>query len=140
MKAYRFGLATLARVRVAGERAERQRLALAVGELVAARSGVAAALDAYRGGATPPEQLAGDQLAAWHGSRAVAAAEVVAAESRAAGAGAALDVARQRWQAARREVRLLERLDDRRRREWEVEVEHAERAELDDRPRPRGGW
>lgn len=138
MKAYRFGLATLVRVREAGERAERQRLAVAVGGLTAARCRAAVALDAYRAGAVPPELAEGDRLASWHASQSASAAAVVAAERGALDAGTAVELARQRWQAARREVRLLERLDERRRREWEAEAARAERSELDDRPRPRG--
>ncbi|MDA8061413.1 MAG: hypothetical protein M0T80_03075 [Actinomycetota bacterium] len=137
MKAYRFRLATLARVRAAGERSARQGLGRAIGDLGAARGAATSALGDYRAGASVPE-LSGRQLESWYEASTRAAASVVACEARVAEAGVACDAARQRWQVAARQVELLERIDRRRRLEWRAAAERAERAELEDRPTRRG--
>lgn len=131
MKAYRFRLAVLDRVRRIEEDTARQSLAQAV----VTRQREVARLDAarltYLAAGGPPDGPA-SSMAAWRAGAERAAAHVIHCEQGLAGAEQVLAVARARVVGARRAVTALERLDERQRAAWRQEMARAEQAELDE--------
>ena len=132
MKAYSFRLAGIARVRQLQEGIAAQELAAASHQVMRAKRGVARATELLEQLAIPEgstsvqdvhwTQDQADRMGASRRAHMVAleAAEVQRAQ------------ARDRWLASRRRCAVLERLDDRRRGEWQTEFDRTEAKELDD--------
>lgn len=138
MKAYSFRLAGVARVRQLEEGIARQDLATASGEVADALHRLALATEALENHAVPEGTLSvrdlrwtQDQADRMAESRRAGVAVLEAAEARRA-------LARDRWMVSRRRCAVLERLDDRRRGEWQTEFDRAEAKELDDMASVRG--
>jgi flagellar FliJ protein len=132
MKRYHFRLATVLRLRHMEEEQAREALAAAnrrLTDLVRARDLEIARYEALRGRelATTFDGLRTEQ------QQAELAAAVVASARRAVGLAATdAALAQIAWTSARRRVRVLERLDDKRRSEHAEAELHAEVAEMDD--------
>lgn len=132
MKAYRFRLATVERIRELEERLARQRLITSLRVLRAEREAERDAYDELRGlpaiaGTATATQIQwvgdqGERLAATLRSRR----QRVAVASQESGA------ARDAWSVASRRAGVLARLDEQARAEWRVDAARSEVAELDD--------
>ncbi len=132
MKAYRFRLATVERIRELEERLARQRLIASLRVLRAEREAERDAYDELRdlpavaGTATATQiQWVGDQ-----GERL--AASLRSRRQRVAVASQECGAAREAWSVASRRAGVLERLDEQARAEWRVDAARSEVAELDD--------
>lgn len=132
MKAYSFRLAGVARVRKLQEGIAAQELAAASHEMTRAKLGVARATELLEQLAVPEGTTTvldvhwtQDQADRMGESRRAHLVALEAAEARRA-------LARERWLVSRRRCAVLERLDDRRRSEWQTEFDRAEAKELDD--------
>ena len=138
MKAYAFRLAGVARVRQLEEGIAAQELATSSNEVVRATADLARAAGLLEQLALPGGTLSGGDLH-WTADQAdrMAASRrdlVMALEA----AEARRTAARDRWLVARRRCAVLERLDDRRRSEWQTEFDRSEAKELDDLASVRG--
>ncbi len=132
MKAFRFRLESVARVRDHQERAAAQQLAVAARNLRLARSECAEARAALHGLAVRQGrsdaatlhwvQSQSERMAATlrHREELVTAAEVAVRESRHA------------WVGAERRCTMLRRLEERQRGRWQVDADRAAANELDD--------
>lgn len=132
MKRYQFRLDHLLRVRQAQEEMALQRLAAAN---IALRQAVAASeaqLERYLALYEGSQALDVTAFRAEWDQRERHAAMLAEARRIATEAAAAASARSQEWAAARRRVKALERLDARRRQEYEVEVGRAEAAMVDD--------
>jgi flagellar export protein FliJ len=132
VKAYSFRLAGVARVRQLEEGIAAQELATAARAVALAQRDVARATRqlgelAAPTGATSVHDVrwTEDQADRLSESRRAHLAALEAAETQRA-------VARDRWLVSRRRCAVLERLDDRRRGEWQTEFDRSEAKELDD--------
>jgi flagellar export protein FliJ len=132
VKAYSFRLAGVARVRQLEEGIAAQELATASRAVALARRDVARTtrrldeLAVPTGAASVRDvQWTQDQADRLGESRRAHLASLEAAEARRA-------AARDRWLVSRRRCAVLERLDDRRRGEWQTEFDRYEAKELDD--------
>lgn len=132
MKRYRFRLETVLRVRRMQEDQARLKVALASAEATRAANRADEVAESYR--SMPPLQVTG--------SPAELAAARFEPHWRAAGVTRAAAVAEQaelvrleqvdEWRGKRQSVQVLERLDERRRAEHDIEVRRAEEAVVDD--------
>lgn len=132
MKRYQFSLESALRARRAQEEVARQRLAEVNLRLQRARQAHAAALGAYRSMALTAAPQTKESFVA-HRTREMAMAEAVERAHRAA---MKIEVESSMmftaWVDAAKMVASLERLDERRRSEWEVEARRDEAAAVDD--------
>jgi flagellar export protein FliJ len=132
MKAYSFRLAGVARVRHLQEGIAAQGLATATREVAAAKAGLATATTLLEQLAVPDGTTSVDILR-WTGDQADRMGESCRAHASALEAAESRRVvAREQWLAARRRCAVLERLDARRRSEWQTEFDRSEAKELDD--------
>lgn len=132
MKAYRFRLATVVRVRELQERAAAQRLGDTMRSLHAARNvharacATLARLPALQGSATTAE------LHWIHDQADRMSATVQREGERVRAASAEAVEARQTWELAEQRCTVLERLDDRQRAKWQADLDRSDATELDD--------
>jgi flagellar export protein FliJ len=132
VRAYRFRLDSVLRVRRLQEQAAAQRLALAARELHAAEAGLARARDALGGLSAPSGQVSADAV---HWSQAQSARMSDTARQRAEeveAADVATRQAKEAWGSARQRTAMLERLDERHVAVWRAELDRREVAERDD--------
>lgn len=132
MRRYRFRLETVLRVRSLEEEGARVRLLEANGAVTRARSGRDEAAGRYSG---LPVFSGPCSVQDFRGSRRreeMAAATLAARQFALEQAGEMAEEARLGWMAARGRVRVLERLDERRRAEHGLEVGRDEGRFLDD--------
>jgi flagellar export protein FliJ len=132
VKAYRFRLDSVLRVRQLQERAAAQQLAVAARELHAAEAGLARARGALDGLRAPSGRLGADAV---HWTQAQSDRMSDTARRRTEQVEAAAAVARQAkeaWGGARQQTATLERLDERHVAVWRAELDRSEVAELDD--------
>lgn len=132
MKAYRFRLDSVLRVRRLQERAATQQLALAVRDLQQAESESTQARRSLEEVAPPAGRLA---IGAFRWSQAQSTRMSEAARQRAEASEAAAEVARlanEAWGRARQRTATLERLDERQVALWRTELERSDAAVLDD--------
>jgi flagellar FliJ protein len=132
MKRYRSRLETVARVRAIEERSALALVARCQQERIAAEAAVGVARARFAEACTPapsPAPVADvvvhRLVATWRGDGVREAGERLAAADR------ALHDARAAHHLARRRLRILERLDERRREEHRLELERLERVEAD---------
>lgn len=132
MKAYRFRLDSVLRVRQLQERAAAQQLALAVRDLHRARAELASARRALAG-LTAPEGRLNVGAVQWTHAQSDRMSE--RARQRADELEAAQQMARQAtetWGTARQRTATLERLDERHLALWRTEFDRSEGVLLDD--------
>jgi flagellar FliJ protein len=132
VKAYRFRLESVLRVRRLQERAATQRLAEAVRALHHAESESARARRSLEGATAPAGRLTIGAIE-WAHAQSTRLSE--AARERAEAVEAAADAARQAnaaWGTAKQRTATLERLDERHVALWREEVDRSEAAVLDD--------
>jgi len=149
VKAYSFRLAAVARVRQLEDGVAAQQLATASAGVTRAKHGLDRATELLEQLEVPEGSLAVQEVH-WAQDQADRMAESRRAHLTALEAAEAeRTVARERWLATRRRCAVLERLDDRRRGEWQTEFDRAEGKELDDvasvralarRAGTSGGW
>lgn len=132
MKRYQFRLAAVLRLRHAEEEQAREALSAANGRLRARISERDAELTRYTrlSTATPATTL--DGLRAEHQAAGLAAAVVTQARSAVTTAAADAALAQISWSGASRRLKVLERLDERRREEHAEDERRAEIATIDD--------
>jgi flagellar protein FliJ len=132
VKAYRFRLESVLRVRRLQERVATQQLAEAVRALHHAQSESAVARRSLENAAAPVGRLTIGPLE-WSHEQSTRLSD--AARTRAEAADAAAEAARQAdavWGAARRRTATLERLDERHLVLWQQELDRSEAAVLDE--------
>ena len=132
MKAYRFRLGSVLRVRQLQERVAAQQMAVASRELASAHDALARARHAL---ASLPAASGRVSAHAVHWTSAQSHRMSDTARRRTEQVEAAGDVARQAteaWVCARQRTAVLERLDERHRAAWRSELDRREVAELDD--------
>ena len=132
MKAYRFRLESVLRVRRLQERAATQQLADAVRVLHQAQSESARARRSLEGAAVPEGRLTIGAIE-WAHAQSTRLSE--SARQRAEAVETAAEAARQAnaaWGTATRRTATLERLDERHVALWQEEVDRSEAAVLDD--------
>lgn len=132
MKAYRFRLDTVLRVRRIEEGRAVAALADANRALVAADEHLNQGLDRYRRVEDPTGSLPATSFLAARARQDLVASSVVAAGTGKLRAEAHVDIRRDEWSAAATRVAALERLDERRREEHALEVSRHEILEVDD--------
>jgi len=132
VKAYRFRLDSVLRVRQLQERVAAQQLAVAARDLHCARTELACARRSLEGLAAPAGRLTVGAVQWAHAQSGrmserarKSADEVEAAEE-------ATRQATQTWGSARQRTALLERLDDRHLALWRAELDRSEAVALDD--------
>ena len=132
MKRYQFRLAPLLRLRRAEEESAREGLRAANDELrrrIAVRDGRA---ERYRAIAAGPLATSAEALLAERQGGELAAGAVASARKAVTTAAADAALAQVAWSGASRRVKILERLDDRRRAEHAAAEARADVAEVDD--------
>ena len=132
MKAYRFRLDSVLRVRQLQERVAAQQLAVAVRELHVAEAELARARRSLEVLAAPAGRVTAGTVQ-WVLAQSGRMSET--AQLRADEAEAAEEVARQatqRWGSARQRTAMLERLDERHVALWRAELDSSEGVALDD--------
>jgi flagellar protein FliJ len=132
VKAYRFRLESVLRVRQVQERAAAQQLALAVRDLHCARAELARARRTLHGLTAPSGRLTVGAVQ-WAHAQSDRLAE--RARQRAEEMEAAEELARQAtqaWGTARQRTATLERLDERHLESWRTELQRSEAVTLDD--------
>jgi flagellar protein FliJ len=132
MRAFRFRLEAVARVREHQERAAAQHLALATRELREAQVRCAEIRAATRQLAFPEGRA---QMAAllWVHDQSARLDELLRRrEAERAKAESLADQAREAWVEAERRCRALRRLEERKRERWRLDYDRAQAAELDD--------
>ncbi len=132
MRRYEFRLASVLQLRRAEEQSARGALRAANDELrrrIATRDERAAH---YRVVAATPPAASAEGLLAQHQLGELAAAAVLSARRRVTAAAADAALAQVAWSNASRRVKVLERLDERRRAEHAAAEARAEAAEIDD--------
>lgn len=142
MKKFRFSLSSVTVVREAREALRREVFAGALRDATEAeralqrvieeRAALAVALTASRAGTFRPSMQVAGAVAEQRVARNEGEARSVLSRAR-----QALEQRRVEWLAARRDVRLLERLKERARERYRMELARVEQRELDDRPRSR---
>lgn len=132
MRAFRFRLETVVRVREHQERVAAERLALAARDLRLAQ----ARRDETRTAArtlTLPEGRSSMAAVLWTQDQSARMAELVRRDDTAvAKAEVRTDEARRAWVEAERRCRSLRRLEQRKRERWQYDADRAVAAELDD--------
>jgi len=132
MRAFRFRLDAVARVRDHQERVAAQRLALAARDLRLAQSRCAESRAAARQ-LTFPDGACSMAALLWVQDQSARMAEIVRRHERLeAVAATGASEARGAWVEAERRRRALRRLEERQRSRWQLEAERATAAELDD--------
>ncbi|HWE56925.1 MAG TPA: hypothetical protein VG435_15545 [Acidimicrobiales bacterium] len=132
MKRYQFSLESALRARRAQEEVARQRLAEVNLRLQRARDAHAAAVQAYRAVTLSSSPLTRESFVA-HRSRELLMAEAIERAHRlVAQVEVEASMMYTTWVDAGKQVASLERLDERRRGEWEIEVGRDEAAAVDD--------
>lgn len=132
MKAFRFRLASVARVRDHQERSAAQRLAVAARDLRLARSGCAEARAGLRRLAFP-EGSTGSAALLWVQDQSDRAATALRHhEDAAIAAETSVRESRQAWVNAERQCTMLRRLEQRQRERWQRDADRAVASELDD--------
>ena len=132
MKAYRFRLEAVLRVRQLQERLAAQQLALAARELHAAEAGLARARGALDRLPAPEGRVRVDEVN-WTQAQAHRMSDT--ARQWAEKVEAASEAARQSkdaWGCARQRTAMLERLDERHLAQWRAELDRSEVVEVDD--------
>jgi flagellar protein FliJ len=132
VKAYRFRLDSVLRVRQLQERAAAQRLAVAVRELQDARAELASARRSLAGLAAPAGRVTGGTVQ-WTQAQSDRMSE--RARQRADEVETAEELARQAtgaWGTAQQRMATLERLDERHLALWRTEFDRSEGVALDD--------
>jgi len=132
MKRYRFSLDSVLRARRASEERARQELARANRHLLESTERYRAEAARYQALVPPAGPVEAARFLTERAQRELVAATLTSARSAMHQAAAAARAQQGAWQAARRHVRVLERLDSRRRSEHRNAVLRAEAAELDD--------
>jgi len=132
MKRYRFSLESVLHLRRAHEEAARQHLATANVDLRRHQAALRAETERYRlrvdsPGPSDLDRFRADRLDAEHAAACVAAAHQGVETARSTVAARQAE-----WADAARQVAMLERLDERRHREWGDEVRRQEDAEVND--------
>jgi len=132
VRAFRFRLESVARVRQLQERLAAEQLALATRELRAAQARCADIRAATKQLTFPegPSQMAA--LLWVHDQSARLSDLLRQREAQAAQAEAGADRARGAWLEAERRCRALRRLEERKRERWQLDADRADGAELDD--------
>lgn len=132
MKRYRFALEPVLRVRRAQEEQARSGLALANRQLRTAEEALAASTEAYRRLPVPcgVVDVAALALARLHGD--LGAAEMDRRRKLVDEAVVAAVTRHAQWTEAARRVAALERIDEHRRAEWQIEEQRHEAAAVDD--------
>jgi len=132
VKAYRFRLTTVARVRALEARVARDRFMAAQRDVRHAQEALRHAQAALRALAPPDGSVMSSDLV-WLGDQAARCAASIARDREGlAAARAAAEAARQAWTEAAKRARVLERLDEEGRVRWRADVLRHEAAELDD--------
>jgi flagellar export protein FliJ len=132
VRAYRFRLATVARIRALEESVARERLMVAQRDVRLAREAVGAA-EAALGALRAPTGLSTMAALTWTGEQADRLAGTVRARRTAMAAAASRCVeARLAWDVASKRSGALERLDAQRFARWRDETARQEATELDD--------
>jgi flagellar export protein FliJ len=140
MKAYRFRLGSVARVRALEERVARERLMVALRDVRHAEEAAEAAQRALEALAMPEGTVTAADLV-WLGEQAERLSDAVQARRRAlAAAVSSREAARVAWSAAAKRAEVLERLDVQARAQWSADLLRQEGAELDDLAMVRRGW
>jgi flagellar export protein FliJ len=132
VRAYRFRLDSVLRVRQLQERVAAQQLAVAVRDLHSARAELACARRSLAGLAAPSGRLTVGEV---HWVHAQSGRMSERACTCAAEVDAAAEVARQAtqaWGSARQRTAMLERLDERHMALWRSELDRSEAVALDD--------
>jgi hypothetical protein len=139
VKAYRFRLASVARIRAIEERLCRDRLMTSLRDLRRARESEHAAKVAMAAFEAPTGEITIGEVI-WAGDQAERLAESVRARHQAVTVAEAASIeARRAWNAAAKRSGVLDRLDEQARARWRDEVMRAESAELDDLANGRHG-
>jgi hypothetical protein len=132
MKAYTFRLGTVLRIRGVESLLARQQVGVAGRALGAASGRERSAIETYEATARPPGELEGSGFVAARERGERLASVMLSATAARAAHERDLWAQRRAALGAERRVAVLERLDDRRRREWFVAVQHEDVAILDD--------
>ena len=132
MKRYRFSLEAALRARRAQEDVARQNLAAANHRLVAARRRASVASAVCREIEVAPAPVDKDTFLAARGYELRMAEAAELARQAVIDAEAIVAARYQAWVEAGKQVASLERLDERRREEWELEARRDEAATVDD--------
>jgi flagellar export protein FliJ len=140
VKAYRFRLGSVARVRALEERVARERLMVALRDVRHAEEAAEAAQCALEALAMPEGTVTAADLV-WLGEQAERLSDALAARRRAlADAVSTRETARLAWGASAKRAEVLERLDEQARAQWLADMLRQEGAELDDLAMVRRGW
>jgi flagellar export protein FliJ len=132
VKAYRFGLASVARIRALQERVARDELVLSQRSVRRAEEAVYGAESALRALRVPEGPMTPDDLV-WIGDQAERlSSSLTTCRETLAGALSTREQSRQAWNVAAKRSGVLERLDQQDRALWRVESLRQETAELDD--------
>ena len=132
MKAYRFRLDSVLRVRRLQERVATQKLAVAVRDLEQARIDSARARRSLEVFAAPVGQLAIGELLWSHAQSSRMSETACEKDEMVDAAAAAAQQANEAWGSARQRTETLERLDERQVALWRIELQRGEAAVLDD--------
>ncbi len=132
MKAYRFRLDSVLRVRQLQERVAAQQLAVAVRDLHCARAQLARARRALAGLDAPAGRLTVGAVQWTHAQSDRMSETVRQNADEEEKAGEAARQATQVWGSARQRTAMLERLDERHLQLWRTEFERSEALALDD--------
>ncbi|HET6794466.1 MAG TPA: hypothetical protein VFH45_08500 [Acidimicrobiales bacterium] len=132
MKRYRFTMESALRARRAQEDAARQRLAAANHRLTAARQRHANAVAAYQAMSPTTEPVERDAFLGARAHEIRMAQDVERTKKAETQVEVEAAVCYAAWVEAGKQVASLERLDDRRRTEWELDVRREEAAAVDD--------
>ena len=138
MRAYRFRLESVLRVRQLQERAAAQRLAVAVRDLQRARAELAHARRCLADLPAPSGRLAGGDVEWVHAQSGRMSERVRRSADEAEAAEAAARQATETWGTARQRTATLERLDERHLALWRAELDRSEAVALDDLATGRG--
>ncbi len=132
MKKYRFGLASVLRVRRAEADMARARVAETQAEVEKATAELDQRLAAIGAARPDPRRSLGSSFAAEREQLRRHAIAVTAARSAEANALAERRIAGEEWEEAARRVRALERMDERQRAAWLLEATRAAQAATDE--------
>ena len=132
MKAYRFRLDSVLRVRQLQERVAAQQLAVAVRDLHCARAQLARARRALAGLDAPAGRLTVGAVQWTHAQSDRMSETARQNADEVEKSGEAARRATQAWGSARQRTAMLERLDERHLRRWQDEFERSEAVVLDD--------
>jgi len=132
MRAYSFRLASVARVRALQEGIAAQALATASHRLVRAEVELGRAVSELERLTAPVGETSAEDVH-WARDQSDRMGQTRQSATQAVDeAGTLREAAREQWIVARRRCAVLERLDDRRRSEWQIAFDRQEAKELDD--------